>query len=94
MFTFYGRCTKCGNELGTYGQCTNVYCNPNKVEYFDVGVQQGWQCPICKVVHAPWVLKCECEKQQPSVTRTTSNTDDEWKAIDDTLYDKYVGDEE
>jgi len=21
---------------------------------------QGWQCPICKVVHAPWILRCDC----------------------------------
>lgn len=36
--------------------------------YFSVGPQQGWQCPCCKTVHAPWVQSCECEKVSPKVT--------------------------
>jgi hypothetical protein len=23
-------------------------------------IKQGWQCPLCKVVHAPHIDKCEC----------------------------------
>ncbi len=22
-------------------------------------VVQGWQCPICEAVYAPWVIKCK-----------------------------------
>lgn len=27
-------------------------------------IQSGWQCPCCKVVYAPSVMKCECAKAQ------------------------------
>ena len=23
-------------------------------------IPQGWQCPVCKKVHAPWVAGCDC----------------------------------
>ena len=26
---------------------------------------QGWQCPLCKVVHSPDVKECGCEKEEP-----------------------------
>jgi hypothetical protein len=22
-------------------------------------IAQGWQCPICQAIYAPWVIKCE-----------------------------------
>ena len=25
-------------------------------------VQQGWQCPLCGTVYAPWVYKCGCKQ--------------------------------
>lgn len=25
-------------------------------------VQQGWQCPVCGKVHAPWVAGCDCHR--------------------------------
>lgn len=38
--------------------------------YLSVGPQQGWQCPCCKTVYAPWVQSCECEKNVTSITYT------------------------
>lgn len=33
-----------------------------------VTAPQGWQCPLCKTVHAPFVKACHCQHQQkPSV---------------------------
>ena len=37
------------------------------------GVKQGWQCPICGKVHAPWVPGCDCHKRT-SVATTGTNT--------------------
>ena len=34
---------------------TNSYTN-----YVQTLASQGWQCPLCRVVHAPWVQECEC----------------------------------
>jgi len=33
-------------------------------------VPQGWQCPLCKVVHSPDVKECKCEEEYyPEVTK-------------------------
>jgi len=24
---------------------------------------QGWECPRCRTIHAPWVQACNCNKQ-------------------------------
>lgn len=29
--------------------------------------QQGWQCPVCRKVHAPWVASCDCHKHKEYV---------------------------
>ena len=30
--------------------------------YIDLNTpNQGWQCPLCKMVHAPWVSYCSCQ---------------------------------
>lgn len=31
-----------------------------KFEHISVGAAQGWQCPICRKVLAPWVQECLC----------------------------------
>jgi len=38
-----------------------------------VGVQQGWQCPVCGRVNAPWMAQCTCtcNGKVPSHTITT-----------------------
>lgn len=37
------------------------------------GVQQGWQCPVCKRVYAPFVRECShCERN--TVTNIESGT--------------------
>ena len=40
------------------GLCTHVECYSN---YVQVGPSQGWQCPLCRVVHAPHIEKCKCQ---------------------------------
>lgn len=29
---------------------------------------EGWICPRCQKVHAPWVEHCDCEPQQDSAS--------------------------
>lgn len=41
-------------------------------------IQQGWQCPVCWKVHAPWVSECDCHKCNAS-NATTPNT--KWESI-------------
>ena len=31
-----------------------------EVKFEHIGAPQGWQCPICRKVHAPWVQECLC----------------------------------
>ena len=35
-----------------------------------LGAQQGWQCPICGRVNAPWMAQCTCDGKVPSHTTT------------------------
>lgn len=37
--------------------------NYNMQDYYQVLAQQGWQCPICKRVLAPFVTECPCGGQ-------------------------------
>lgn len=34
--------------------------------------QQGWQCPVCKAVYAPWVMTCQNCKQSVEYDVTTA----------------------
>ena len=65
---FEWQCPKCGREFNTTsGKCANWECNNADVyiPYVKTGKVQGWQCPICKAVYAPWVQSCECAKAEP-----------------------------
>lgn len=42
--------------------------------YMQLGAQQGWQCPICKRILAPFVSECPCQGQGQT-TITTTNID-------------------
>lgn len=35
-------------------------------------IQQGWQCPVCGKVHAPWASECDCHKISAKGTTTTN----------------------
>ena len=37
------------------------------------GAQQGWQCPVCKQVMAPFMPYCPCKGEPPRV-ETKTNT--------------------
>lgn len=42
----------------------------NELNEINFNAQQGWQCPICKTVMAPWQIKCiNCSSNaQPLIT--------------------------
>lgn len=48
--------------------------NANNYNFMQVGAMQGWQCPICKRVLAPFVQECPC-KGQGIATVTVATTD-------------------
>jgi len=66
------KCTKCGKEAsvlyGTIGKvdylCQECYagCTIN-----NNSIPQGWQCPICKNIYAPFITAChECNGKNKS----------------------------
>ena len=61
-----------GIPIEDYGKPTS------RSNYFDnfmqVGAMQGWQCPICKRVLAPFVQECPC-KGQGMATMTVTTTE-------------------
>lgn len=34
--------------------------------------KQGWECPRCGVIHAPWVAKCHCATPSLTVSGTAA----------------------
>lgn len=36
-----------------------------------LAAQQGWQCPVCGKVNAPWVAQCPCDGKLKTYTTTT-----------------------
>lgn len=42
-------------------------------DYMSLGASQGWQCPVCKNINAPWVQQCPCKGQTQWDTSTTDN---------------------
>ena len=33
-------------------------------------VAQGWECPRCGAINAPWISQCQCAKRQFTITCT------------------------
>jgi len=53
------QCVNSGTPIVSWDQLSD-----EALHKFEYGLQQGWQCPSCKVIYAPHVDSCECEKQE------------------------------
>ena len=47
--------------------------------FMQVGVMQGWQCPVCKRVLSPSMMECPCRGQGMQTFTTTSTSTEEIK---------------
>ena len=43
--------------------------------YDKIGIQQGWQCPLCKRIYAPFVTECFYCPRSGEKMMTTTTTD-------------------
>ena len=60
-----------------YGRFSQTVYSDN-YNFMQVGAMQGWQCPICKRVLAPFVQECPCKGQgMGTVTIATGTTKEE-----------------
>jgi hypothetical protein len=70
-----GNCRRC-NAVGIVGFATGL-CDHCEVECFksqkprivETPPPQGWQCPVCRTVHAPVVLRCLCDAAEVDVSQ-------------------------
>lgn len=45
--------------------------------FMDIGPAQGWQCPSCRAINAPFVTQCPCSGRQAyTITSTGTSTFD------------------
>lgn len=45
---------------------------------YKLTANQGWQCPVCGKVNAPWVVECDCHRRASAITNGTSTGDVDW----------------
>lgn len=60
----------------------NNNSNTNSYNFMQVGAMQGWQCPICKRVLAPFVQECPCKGQGTATMTVATGTADDLKGAD------------
>lgn len=41
---------------------------------YAIGAMQGWQCPVCGRVLAPFITECPCHGNQQSTTISSTGT--------------------
>lgn len=39
---------------------------------------QGWQCPVCGKVNAPWMPECDCHRRTSVTTNNTGTGNVDW----------------
>lgn len=50
-----------GIPIEDYGRPTSQTVYSNNYNFVQMGALQGWQCPICKRILAPFVQECPCK---------------------------------
>lgn len=68
-----------GIPIKDYGRFSQTVYSDN-FNFMQVGAMQGWQCPICKRVLAPFVQECPCKGQ--GIATMTVATGTELKGAD------------
>lgn len=63
-----------GIPIEDYGRPNSRIVYSDNYSFMQLGVMQGWQCPICKRVLAPFVQECPC-KGQGIATMTVATTE-------------------
>lgn len=65
-------------ELPTYWATVTV--DFIKSEVTAMNYKEGWVCPKCGAVHAPWIPGCDCykQKQQPMINQPTYESAPYW----------------
>ena len=43
--------------------------------------QQGWECPRCGRINAPWVRQCDCSRSNWTITSDWTYKPDWWKEV-------------
>lgn len=54
---------------------------------------QGWECPRCGRINAPWVRQCDCSRNNWSITCDDTTAGDEWWKTKITCDDTTASDE-
>ena len=53
-------------------ETTKTVPNSQTPGYFSTqSIQQGWECPRCGQINAPWSSHCDCKRQTITTTTTT-----------------------
>lgn len=71
-----------GIPIEDYGEPTSRSNYFDNINFMQLGAMQGWQCPICKRVLAPFVQECPCKGQGIATMTVATGTADDLKGAD------------
>lgn len=60
---------------------TNISTDMGTTSYTQTpspNIQDGWRCPRCGRINAPWVRQCDCNRDNWNITWTDNSSEDGW----------------
>lgn len=63
------------------GDQTVTSAGTQRCPYIQPKAEQGWECPRCGRINAPWVRQCDCSSSNWTITSDLTYKPDWWKEV-------------
>ena len=69
------------NDKVQVGDSTTSTSTTWHCPYIQPKAEQGWECPRCGHINAPWVRQCDCSRSNWTITSDWTYKPDWWKEV-------------
>lgn len=69
---------KTTNKIQTGDTVTGTSTSITASQWQTYKAEQGWECPRCGRINAPWVRQCDCSPSTSTWDKITVNPCDDW----------------
>lgn len=66
------------NDKVQVGDTTGTSTSTTASQWQTYKAEQGWECPRCGRINAPWVRQCDCSGNNWTITSNWTCKPDEW----------------